>query len=359
MSTAALLTVDENGNAFFDQDDHGESRRTRHRRRVRARAIAYHDDPERQSDSISPLRRITTCGLPIGALVTIRRHLGRCFAAGLRACGSIWTCPTCAARIRARRELEIEGALATHVAGGGTIGMMTLTMQHNATMSLASTVAGLNHAWQRLQQRRGYQPLYMALTGTITTMEITTGSGNAGWHPHLHILLLAGPDTTYEQVDKALAGLRRTWSELVNAKTTPYSLEHGLNLTWFGKDSAAAAKYVTKLAKEITLNDTKSGNDPFSLLDVTGDVDVDNRNAQMFLEYAHATRGRRAHRWSRGLRAALALEPELSDEELADENELLGEEVLIIEAAYWTSIDDMERLAWIEFCEAQHIFSSA
>ena len=295
----------------------------------------------------------------MGPRVTIRLHRNRCFAAGLTGCGNIWTCPCCAARIRARRELEIEGALAEHVASGGTIGMMTLTLQHNATMPLAYTVAALNHAWQRLQQRRGYQPLYMALSGTITTMEITTGSGNAGWHPHLHILLLAGTGATYESIDAALDQLRATWSELVNRRTTVYTLQRGMHLTWFGQDSATAAKYVTKLAKEITLTDTKSGNDPFSLLDVTGDVDVDNANAAKFLEYAHATKGRRAHRWSRGLRAALRMAPEHSDEELAQENDELGIEVLIIESAYWKSIDDMERLAWIEFCEAQHIFSSA
>jgi hypothetical protein len=290
--------------------------------------------------------------------VTIRLHQGRCYAAGLTACGNIWTCPTCAARIRARREVEIEGALTTHTSSGGTIGMLTLTLQHNASMRLDQTITGLNKAWKRLQQQRRFQPLYMALTGTITTLEITTGSGSAGWHPHLHILLLVGPDSTEDDVNAAAEDLREAWSRLVNKKTTDYSLEHGLNLTWFGHESAVAARYVTKLAKEITLNDTKSGNDPFSLLDLSGIEELDELHAEQYIEYANATRGKRAHRWSRGLRAALSMKTELSDEELAQENEELGVEILTISAAHWNSISETERLNWIEFCEALHQFSS-
>lgn len=291
--------------------------------------------------------------------VTIRNHAGRCFATGLTACGNIWTCPTCAARIRARRLVEVENGLATHVAGGGTIGMLTLTLQHDASMPLSRTINGLNTAWRRLQTFHRFKPLYNALTGTIATLEITTGSGNAGWHPHLHILLLAGPDTSYEQIVQATDDLRLAWSQLVNRRSTEYTIEHGLNLVWFGDDSASAARYVTKIAKEMTLNDTKSGNDPFSLLDVTGVETLDYLHAQMYIEYANATRGKRAHRWSRGLRAALTMPDEKTDEELAQENELVGEEVLVIAKELWNSISETERLGWLEFCEALHKFSSA
>lgn len=363
MGSAPSFSLDQSGTPWVDQDDHGEARRARHRRRRRARQIAYSENPNQQSDDHGPLARLKTCGLAIGGIVTIRIHNRRGFATGLRACGNLWTCPTCSARIRARRELEIETALDTHVAGGGTIGMMTLTLQHNASMPLDYTINALNHAWKRLQQRRRYKPLYNALTGTITTLEITTGSGNAGWHPHLHILLLAGPDSSYANIKEATEQLRDAWSQLVNKRTTVYSLERGLNLTWFGHQSKVAAKYVTKLAKEITLTDTKSGNDPFSLLDNSDHPTVDELHKKLFLEYAYATRGRRAHRWSRGLRAALAMKPELSDEELASENQTLGIEALIIAGEYWNSITDIERLHWIEWCEAaqmiNHQFSSA
>lgn len=360
---AGSFTTDDQGTTWIEQDDHGEHRRARWRRRTAARKIAYHLHPGRQSDDTSPLRRLKTCGLAKGAFVTIRVLAGRAHATGLFACGNIWTCPTCAARIRARRELEIEKALATHVAGGGTIGMMTLTLQHNAKMPLAYTLNALNHAWRRLQQRRQFQPLYMALTGTITTLEITTGSGNNGWHPHLHVLLLAGPDSSYADIKEATEHLREAWSNLVNKRTTVYSLERGLNLVWFGHQSSIAARYVTKLAKEITLNDTKTGNDPFSLLDNSDSPEVDKLRRDLFIEYAYATAGRRAHRWSRGLRAALAMDPEVSDEELAQQNDELGTEALVLDARYWKSITELERLAWLEYCESlelfQHYFSTA
>lgn len=355
MPVTTSFTTDETGTPWFDVDDHGESRRLRWKRRTRARAIANIDDPTKlHQESSSPLKRLKTCGLAKTPDVTIRVHQGRAFATGLIACGNIWTCPTCSARIRARREVEIEHALATHVASGGQIGMMTLTLQHDKTMRLADTIERLNKSWERLQQRRRFKPLYNALSGTIATMEITTGSGNAGWHPHLHVVLLAGVDKTQKEISHALNELRAAWSQIVNKKTTGYTLEHGLNLTWFGKDSTAAAKYVTKLAKEITLADTKSGNDPFSLLD-----DTSPEHTAMFLEYAYATYGRQCHRWSQGLRKSLAMPDELTDAELAEENETLGDESLVITRECWNTTSEMERLAWIELAEALHLFSSA
>ena len=354
MGATSALVTDDAGQAWIDVDDHGEARRTRWKRRTRARAIAYIDDETRRhQESSSPLKRLKTCGLAKAPDVTIRLHQGRAFATGLLACGNIWTCPTCSARIRARREVEIEGALATHVAGGGTIGMMTLTLQHDATMPLKSTIERLNRAWNDLTGRRQYRKLHMALTGTITTMEITTGSGNAGWHPHLHILLLVGPDSTEADINAGTRGLHAAWSKMVNKTTTKYSLEHGLNLTWFGKDSATAAKYVTKLAKEITLTDSKNGNDPFSLLD-----DDDAQHTAMFLEYANATYGRQAHRWSNGLRKALTMDDELTDAELAEENSEVGTEELVIDAKNWNKITEAERIGWIEHVEAMHLFNS-
>ncbi|MCU1362387.1 MAG: Replication protein phage-associated [Acidimicrobiaceae bacterium] len=354
MGLSDTFTLDATGQPWFDVDDHGEARRTRWKRRTRARQIAYiDDDTSTHQESSSPLKRLKTCGLAKNPDVVLRVHNGRGFATGLMACGNIWTCPTCSARIRARRTVEVEKALDEHCKSGGRIGMMTLTLQHDDTMPLKETIERLNRAWNDLTGRRRYRKLHMALTGTITTLEITTGTGHAGWHPHLHIILLAGPDSTEATIREATRGLHSAWSGLVNKVTTKYTLERGLNLVWFGKDSAAAAKYVNKIAKEVTLTDTKNGNDPFALLD-----DSDHKHTAMFLEYANATYSRQAQRWSSGLRRTLSMQPELTDEELAEENEAVGNESLIITRELWNKTTETERLAWIELAEALDLFDS-
>jgi hypothetical protein len=345
-------TRDTDGTLWADTDDHGLSRRLRYTRRARARAIAYTMSPNRQSDDSGPLRRLKGCGLAKQTDVTIKIHNGRAFASGLISCGNIWTCATCSARIEARRCQESEAAYSEHVASGGTFGMLTLTLRHKKDTPLAESLEALNHAWERLQQRRKFQPLYHMLAGTVATVEITYGDN--GWHPHLHIILLAGAETTYEQVKEQTDSLRSNWSHLVNSRTNRYTLEHGLNLVWFGKDAATAAKYTHKIAQEMTLSINKSKGPtkhPLELLDRD-----DEQATALFIEYALATKGRQKHRWSNGLRRALKITTELTDEELADANEDVGEEALIISAQLWNSITDTERLGWLEFVEAQHHF---
>ena len=265
-------------------------------------------------------------------------------------CGNIWTCATCSARIRARRETELQTALAQHCANGGQIGMMTLTLRHHKGDSLAKSIDKLNDSWARLQRYHRYKQLHHLLSGSIATLEITLGDN--GWHPHLHIILLAKPDATHDDVRDATDILRSGWSNLVNRLTDRYSIAHGLNLVWFGRDSTAAAKYATKIAKEMTLTSSKKGNDPLALLDRN-----DNEATALFIEYAYATYRRQCHRWSNGLKAALNT-AELTDEQLNDDNETLGVEVLVIARELWNSVGDKQRLAWLEFAEAQHHLAS-
>ncbi len=347
------ITRDDAGDVWVDTDDHGENRRIRSARRRRARQIAYEMEPGlQQSDSTGPLRRLKTCGLAKGDEVAIKVHQGRAYASGLISCGNIWTCAPCAAKIETRRCQETETAYSEHVAYGGTFGMLTLTLRHKKSTPLAASLENLNHAWERLQQRRAFQGLYNLLSGTVVTLEITYGQN--GWHPHLHIVLLAGSDTTFDQVKAETDHLRSTWSTLVNSRTNRYSIEHGMNLVWFGKDSATAAKYTHKIAREMSLSFTKTTGptkNPLELLDRD-----DDEARRLFIEYAEATSGRQKNRWSNGLKRSLRVIVEKTDEELAQDDNSPGEEALLIDAKLWNSISDSERISWLEFVEAQHHF---
>lgn len=355
------FVADAQGAVWAEPDDHGQGRRRRWRQRSRARAIAYVVDKRRQSDddSDNPLKRLKSCGLAKNSDVEIRVSDHHAFASGLISCGNIWTCPTCSARIRARRVLEDEIALTRHVSDGGSIGMITLTVRHNRKGDLSSALDNLNHAWRRLQQSGKFARFRGLLVGTISTLEITYGEN--GWHPHLHVLLLVRPGVSSGEVATGSEDLREAWSGLVNRKTDRYTLEHGLNLVWFGTNSLAAAQYVNKIealvdltvptvAMELNLSNTKSGLDPFVFLDR-----ADKEATALFIEYARATYRRQAKRWSSGLRRRLQLGAEKSDEEVADDNETVGVVVMTIAGDCWNSLSEGERLGWLEFCEAQYV----
>lgn len=346
------FTISETNDLMVEPDEHAPARRIRWHRRTRARAIAYAMNPNQQSDDDGPLRRLKTCGIAKASDVEIRIENHRAYAHGLISCGNIWTCPTCSEKIRVRRTAEIQAALARHCEAGGMIGMLTLTLRHDRTMPLTETLDRLNNAWRNLQQRKSWRKFREQLDGTIATTEITYNDTN-GWHPHLHITLLARPGSTYHSTRTATNTMRKSWSKLANKRTDRHSLEHGLNLVWFGKNSAAAAKYVGKIAKEMTLTDTKNGNDPFALLDLNTQHATD-----LFIEYAHATRGHQLHRWSAGLKTRLGV-AEKTDEEIKEDDQTVGDHALTIDAKLWNSITENERLAWLEFAEAQHKFSSA
>ena len=46
---------------------------------------------------------------------------------GLQTCGSVWTCPVCAAKIAERRRVELLDAMELHKAQGGAVYLLTLT----------------------------------------------------------------------------------------------------------------------------------------------------------------------------------------------------------------------------------------
>jgi hypothetical protein len=108
-----------------------------------------------------------------------------------------------------------------------------------------------------------------------------------------------------------------------------------------------AAQYVAKLqdgrnvGREMTRGDLKAGRLgsllPFELLDyfrATGDLDA----LDVWHEFEHATHGRRAIEWSRGLRARLVPDvPELRDEEIAAE-EIGGVDVCVLPAETWDAV---------------------
>src|SRR5262252_3284611 len=83
-----------------------------------------------RQEAVSALPRVARCGLPIGnSHVAIHRgDSDVTHTSGVETCGSIWSCPVCAAKIRNERAEEIKRGLMHHISlRGGRGGVLLAT----------------------------------------------------------------------------------------------------------------------------------------------------------------------------------------------------------------------------------------
>jgi hypothetical protein len=261
----------------------------------------------------------------------------------VKRCGSPWACPVCAPVVRERRAHEIDAGLGRHLAAGGGVEFVTLTLRHHLADALEPRLAVVSEAlhhvlsgspWKRRQKRLGY-------VGSIRTTEVTWGEVN-GWHPHSHALLLFERPLTDAEREDLRSWLFERWAGVVARKGFGTVTErHGVDVRPV-RSAGEVSSYLAKVdggwgaGLELARSDLKTSH-PLLLLRrlvATGE----SRWAALWQEYERATFGRRAIVWSPGLRARLGLDQEVSDEEAAAGD---GMDVAllraVIEAAIWNA----------------------
>ena len=265
--------------------------------------------------------------IPSQGLAPIEVHKGhthgKAFYHGLMACGSVWTCPVCAAKIAERRRVELQQALEAAKAKGWGVHFVTLTVPHGIGDDLHEILGKLSDALGKMSRnapfRRAKAQTGLQIYGYIRAQEVTYGDN--GWHPHFHLLVFTQGDMHSSVVrycyDKA-------WRSACVASGLPEPHQvHGCTV----QDGREAAKYVSKwgLEDEMTKANAKQtkrkGLSPWGLLRAVLDADdpeyPPERAGKLFQVYAKAFHGRRQLYWSNGLRDLLGLSRELTDEELA------------------------------------------
>lgn len=264
---------------------------------------------------------------------------------GLVTCGNCRACPVCAAKVAERRREELEQAIATHRANGGTIFLVTFTLAHDRGDHLAPLLEAFIAAEGAMKKGGAYGRLMkrVGLLGTVRALEITIGRAN-GFHPHAHVLYFVAGDADRADFEATLFPL---W-ERAAARHGRTMNHHGLDVQ---ETDLAVGAYVGKwgAAAELTRPQGKAGRGasftPFQLLDYyaeTGERWARNR----FAEYVTATKGRAFLRYSNGLKAALGLAPaEKTDEEVAAEIDKGGELVCEIAPATWALVKKHEARA--------------
>ena len=300
----------------------------------------------------SSLPRVAGCRRVPWGRVRVRVQDGNAHLAGVQLCGSVWACPTCAARIRRHRAVEVGSAVANHMEAGGSAWMITLTARHRQGQSLDRMLDAVVEGFRRVLAGRAAvaEKSELHVTGIIRAVEVTYGDN--GWHPHVHCVLLLDSEPDAAALARAMARWSRTWRQFLAARGYEPSLGRGV--TWVRVDRAEeAGAYLVKtqdghgLGNELVRGDLKRGRlgslTPFELLTyagLTGDADA----VLLFREFEQASHGRKALTWTPGLRRRLLGTPrQLTDEEIVEE-EVGGVDVAVFTPEHWRSIAQVDGL---------------
>lgn len=312
-------------------------------------------------DALRPIsrRRTKCCGRTrISQTVQVTTDGAHVSVNGVMHCGNIHGCPVCAAKLYARRAFEIDSMLDQWLGSGDGIrrgpidaraSMVTLTIRHGISHSMAETTRGVAECWRAIFEGRAGQALRkeLQLKHYVRALEHTHGQN--GWHPHLHVIGLHCDVWTDETVKR----LRTRWNDVVErtlgSDFVP-SNEHGVTIVEMKQ--SRDGRYVAKMGLELSgiqTKQAKGGNRTF--WQVARDAsEGDCRAVALWQEAQLALYRTRQLTWSRGTREFFEL-PDLTDEEIVEEEESSPDGVLFFRL-------DVEAEAWDSGCRSDRFFLS-
>lgn len=292
--------------------------------------------------------RVTRCARSVNGsdvAVLFSPSVKRAHFGNLQICGSVWTCPPCAAKVGERRKAEVVAASDLHVEAGGGLYMMTYTFAHQREEQCPDLVKRLRVALTWMRKHRRYKKLvqYAGFVGLIRALEVTHGEAN-GWHPHVHELWLTTSPLSRAVLRLVQKDLFELWRDACNVAGlgTP-NRKAGVTCI----EAYSGAQYVAKFGREttwgtgaeLTKSHTKRGRKasrtPFDLLRLS--ADGDKRAGSLFIQFADAFFGSRQLYWSPGLKAAFQI-AEISDEEAASMQEHDAQVVCMIDKSNWKAL---------------------
>ncbi len=276
-----------------------------------------------QADLLRQNRRISFCGKTVLRDLELRLSEGATSAhfSGVLACGSIWVCPVCAAKISARRAGEIALACAVLRSRGFEISLATFTVRHSENEPLGDVSKRLFAVWKNLTTSQTRRNVWTSsqVQGTVRALEVT--SGFSGWHPHFHVVF-------FSKSLESLFDLGLAW------RSTHAKLFAGDDLSENAFDlrpAASVAAYLAKLGFEAAAGQAKNTSF-FSLLDRTGNSKIDSALRVKFQHFANELSPIRNGRvtsprqiaWSKNLKKTCGI-GEKTDEEISEEANCSGE----------------------------------
>jgi Replication protein len=305
----------------------------------------------------SRLPRCRKCGrvsITDSGEVGVRVVDGHAGFAGLASCGSVWVCPVCSSKIMARRSLEIGAAVAQAQALGLGVAFSTLTMRHKRGQKLAQLWDGLAKGWGRCTSGKQWvaERDTAGLWGYVRVVETTHGRN--GWHVHVHSLFIGENLQTDGDVEALMAPMWGRWSRGLQSAGLDAPLPVGsewhlvdgghLSGTALGEYLSKGAAASGAIGAELTQTQSKlargvhSTRSHWQLLE-DGPVNGEVAGLRLWWEWERASKGRRQIAWSQGLRQALGLGVEQSDEDIAGEQLGTADDTVVwITRLGWASI---------------------
>lgn len=278
---------------------------------------------------LSPTSSVQYCmtsrfGAPV---YVVRRDGSRIQLRGLQTCGNGWSCPVCVVNKSNVRRAELRSAREQHRAAGGELVLLTLTIPHPGPYGadLGRALAALRGSRDALLSGRMAVDLKHWAPHRAVSLEVTHGRN--GWHPHLHVLLFlrSGERYTGEAFIAAwLKRLREKWrAAVVRHGFPPPSDAHGVDVRTANDCDTYIAKW--GVDEEMSKGHQKRGKNgnrgPWRILDDYADHG-DERDGELFVEYAAAFKGRHHLHWSHGAKKHFDLDNvqlDAADDDLADE----------------------------------------
>lgn len=276
-------------------------------------------------NGLLPTSRISKCmkwRVPDRDIELIRgRETGKAYYHGLQVCSNPWACPVCGRKIRERRKVELQSAIAAAKAMGWQVYLVTLTAPHRLGDDLKTKIDLMEKAARKLSSDRAgvaFRKL-IGLEGTVRAWENTYGEN--GHHPHFHFLYFINPKGYHVDPKEVEFGLIGLWQKACVKVGLPCpSVAHGCRVD----GGERAANYVSKgnwgLESEMTKgfiksSKTKEGRSMSDLLRAVLADKSDKQSAAIFVEYVEAFTGKKQLSWSVGLKKRLAV-VDLTDEEI-------------------------------------------
>lgn len=293
-------------------------------------------------EAVLPGHRVCQCGqkaVPGKMPAIFQPAEGNPFIGNVRACGSVWLCPYCCAKVSRKRSEELREGVVAAQAQGLEVTFVTFTVSHSRADKLGPLLAAFSRAMRRFYSGRGFQSFkaFHGYEGAVRNLEVTWGEGS-GWHPHAHALMFSR-----SALDAAM--MKQRWMDAALHEGLTADWEHGLTAT---DADTEIYGYLTKMGKpswaapeELTMAHYKrSSGERFGPFDLvrefmsTGDLTMSGK----FREYAKAFKGKRQLYWSKGLRAKLGLGVEVSDEDAANEHEEVAQVLHAFSPHEWRSV---------------------
>ena len=248
-------------------------------------------------------------------------------------CGLIWVCPVCGPKIRQQRAVDLDTACTRWMEehGTGSVMLLTLTVPHDFGEPLGDLLKTVRESFTSLIAGRAWQDdkLDFGLLHWVRAHDVTVG-GN-GWHPHLHIVLFSRSALRPSELVDLEDRLYCRWVRVItNHGNRRPSRQHGIRLEQ-ARSREEAARYVCQvvtgteerpvpMAMEVARGDLKTSSHagqrtPWQVLADIAEL-ADCMDLRLWHEWENATKRVQAIRWSNGLRDAVGLSEEETDEEV-------------------------------------------